>query len=174
MTSSTLNLYGSRYWDAFVYTHDQKTLTLLEWVKGETQQDFSAIYSIPDPVSGEPTIHTGWPEVSMDGKTVTLLGYPNDASKTYRNSYFRFGQSILPIAPVCGAMEQSLRFDGELLRVAEPSCIYLYNVQGELLYQSAQTTQLDMNPLRHTLPLGDYIVLAVNAQGNSASLKISL
>lgn len=165
---------GSRYWDAFVYTHDQKTLTLLEWVKGETQQDFSAIYSIPDPVSGEPTIHTGWPEVSMDGKTVTLLGYPNDASKTYRNSYFRFGQSILPIAAVCGAMEQRLRFDGELLHVAEPSCIYLFNVQGELLYQNAQTTQLDMNPLRHTLPQGDYIVLAVNAQGNSASLKISL
>ena len=26
---------GSRYWDAFVYTLDQKTLTLLEWVKGE-------------------------------------------------------------------------------------------------------------------------------------------
>ena len=110
----------------------------------------------------------------MDGKTVTLLGYPNDASKIYRNSYFRFGQSILPIAPVCAAMEQSLRFDGELLHVAEPSCIYLFNVQGELLYQNAQTTQLDMNPLRHTLPLGDYIVLAINAQGNSASLKISL
>lgn len=165
---------GGRYWDAFVYTHDQKTLTLVEWVKRETQQDFSTFYSMPDPVSGESTIHTGWPEVSLDGKTVTLLGYPNEASKTYRNSYFRFGQSILPIAPVCGAMEQGLRFDGELLHVAEPSCIYLFNAQGELLYQSAQTMQLDMAPLRHTLPQGDYIVLAVNAQSSSASLKISL
>lgn len=165
---------GSRYWDAFVYTHDQKTLTLVEWVKRETQQDFSTFYSMPDPVSGESTIHTGWPEVSLDGKTVTLLGYPNEASKTYRNSYFRFGQSILPITPVCGVAEQSLRFDGELLYVAEPSCVYLFNVQGELLYQSAQTTQLDMAPLRHTLPQGDYIVLAVNAQGSSDSLKLSL
>ena len=165
---------GSRYWDAFVYTHDQKTLSLVEWVKREMQQDFSTFYSMPDPVSGESTIHTGWPEISLDGKTVTLLGYPNEAFKTYRNSYFRFGQSILPIAPVCGAMKQGLRFDGELLHVAEPSCIYLFNAQGELLYQSAQTTQLDMAPLRHTLPQGDYIVLAVGAQGNSASLKLSL
>ena len=165
---------GGRYWDAFVYTHDQKTLTLLEWVKSETKQDLSTFYSMPDPVSSDPTIHTGWPEVSLDGKTVTLLGYPNESSKTYRNSYFRFGQSILPIAPVCGDMEQSLRFDGELLHVAEPSCIYLFNAQGELLYLSAQTTQLDMTPLRHTLPQGDYIVLAVSAQGNSASLKLSL
>lgn len=165
---------SGRYWDAFVYTHDQKTLTLLEWVKGKTNQDLSTFYSMPDPVSGDLTIHTGWPEVSADGKTVTLLGYPNEASKTYRNSYFRFGQNILPIAPVCGAMEQSLRFDGERLYVAEPSHIYLFNAQGELLYQSAQTTQLDIAPLRHTLPQGSYIVLAVNAQGRSASLKISL
>ena len=165
---------GGRCCVTFVYTHDQKTLTLLEWVKSETKQDLSTFYSMPDPVSSDPTIHTGWPEVSLDGKTVTLLGYPNESSKTYRNSYFRFGQSILPIAPVCGDMEQSLRFDGELLHVAEPSCIYLFNAQGELLYLSAQTTQLDMTPLRHTLPQGDYIVLAVSAQGNSASLKLSL
>ena len=85
------------------YTHlDVYKRQLLEWVKGETQQDFSAIYSIPDPVSGELTVHTGWPEVDVYKRQLkdyvlaqTIDGYASYLSDDFVQASFDFYSTTL-------------------------------------------------------------------------------
>lgn len=163
-----------RYWNAYVYTHDKQLITLVEWIKRQSGKDFTTFYTIPDPFTEKPTLYTGWPTVSQDGRTVTIMGYPDGASKSYRNSYLRFGESILPLAPVCATEEQPLSFDGERVHTAEGSHIYLFDIRGQLLYQVAETNQLDLQPLRRTLAHGSYLVVAIDSDGAIASLKVSL
>ena len=165
---------NGRYWNAFVYTHDKKMISLVEWVKRETQQDFTSFYTMPDPISNEPTLYTGWPEVSKDGKTITLLGYPNNESKIYRNSYFRFGESILAISPNYAYPEQDIWFDGRLIHASEPASFYIFNVEGQLLYQSSPVAQIDIASTQLGLSHGDYIALAVTPKGVASSIKVSL